>query len=141
MSLESALRELGKEIQKDERFAALQAAAKANDGDEKLQQQMQELQLISLKYQQEAEKANDADKDRIESLQADYQKLYGEIMESENMQKYSAAASAMEEMAQYISGMMGLFLTVRTRRPVSCPSSRRVAAPTIAAPAAAATKV
>ena len=46
MSLESALRELGKEIQKDERFAALQAAAKANDGDEKLQQQMQELQLI-----------------------------------------------------------------------------------------------
>lgn len=25
------------------------------------------------------------------------------------MQKYSAAASAMEEMAQYISGMMGLF--------------------------------
>ena len=107
MSLESALRELGKEIQKDERFAALQAAAKANDGDE--QQQMQELQLISLKYQQEAEKANDADKDRIESLQADYQKLYGEIMESENMQKYSAAASAMEEMAQYISGMMGLF--------------------------------
>ena len=95
MSLESALRELGKEIQKDERFAALQAAAKANAGDEK--------------YQQEAEKANDADKDRIESLQADYQKLYGEIMESENMQKYSAAASAMEEMAQYISGMMGLF--------------------------------
>ena len=87
MSLESALRELGKEIQKDERFAA-----KANDGDEKLQQQMQELQLISLKYQQEAEKANDADKDRIESLQADYQKLYGEIMESENMQKYQGRA-------------------------------------------------
>ena len=46
MSLESALRELGKEIQKDERFAALQAAAKANDGDEKLQQQMQELQQM-----------------------------------------------------------------------------------------------
>ena len=80
MSLESALRELGKEIQKDERFAALQAAAKANDGDEKLQQQMQELQLISLKYQQEAEKANDADKDRIESLQADYgERKYAEV--------------------------------------------------------------
>ena len=93
MSLESALRELGKEIQKDERFAALQAAAKANDGDEKLQQQMQELQLISLKYQQEAEKANDADKDRIESLQADYQKLYGEIMLWVNV-KLNALAEA-----------------------------------------------
>ena len=55
MSIESALRELGKEIQKDERFIALQAAAKVNDADENLQQQMQEMQLISLKYQQEAE--------------------------------------------------------------------------------------
>lgn len=109
MSLESVLRELGKEIQKDERFVALQAAAKVNDADEGLQKQMQELQLISLKYQQESEKADAADKERIESLQADYQKLYGEIMESENMQKYSACASAMEEMAQYISGMLGLF--------------------------------
>lgn len=109
MSLESVLRELGKEIQKDERFVALQVAAKVNDADEGLQKQMQELQLISLKYQQESEKADAADKERIESLQADYQKLYGEIMESENMQKYSACASAMEEMAQYISGMMGLF--------------------------------
>ena len=40
MSLESALRELGKEIQADPRFEALQAAAKVNDADEALQQQM-----------------------------------------------------------------------------------------------------
>ncbi len=109
MSIESALRELGKEIQKDERFAALQAAAAANDGDEKLQQQMQEMQLISLKYQQEAEKGEEASQERIAQLQEDYQKLYGEIMEGENMQKYSAAAADMEELAKYISGMIGLF--------------------------------
>lgn len=109
MSIESALRELGKEIQKDERFIALQAAAKANDADETIQQMMQELQLISLKYQQEAEKGDQASQERIGELQQDYQKLYGEIMENENMQKYSAAASEMEQMAQYISGMIGLF--------------------------------
>lgn len=109
MSIESALRELGKEIQKDERFIALQAAAKANDADESIQQMMQELQLISLKYQQEAEKGEEASQERIGELQQDYQKLYGEIMENENMQKYSAAASEMEQMAQYISGMIGLF--------------------------------
>ena len=109
MSIESALRELGKEIQKDERFAALQAAAAANDGDEKLQQQMQEMQLISLKYQQEAEKGEEASQERIAQFQEDYQKLYGEIMEGENMQKYSAAAADMEELAKYISGMIGLF--------------------------------
>lgn len=109
MSIESALRELGREIQKDERFINLQAAAKANDADEKLQQQMQELQLISLKYQQEVEKGEESSQDRIAELQGEYQKLYGEIMEGENMKKYSAAASEMEQMAQYISGMIGLF--------------------------------
>ncbi len=109
MSLESALRELGKEIQNDPRFAALQAAASANDADESLQQQMQELQLLSLKYQQEAGKADEADKDRIAELQKQYQDLYEEIMKNENMMKYSTAAASMEEMAQYISKMIGLF--------------------------------
>lgn len=109
MSIESALRELGKEIQKDERFIALQAAAKANDADEELQKQMQEMQLLSLKYQQEAGKGEEASQDKISELQEEYQKLYGKIMEMENMQKYSAAASEMEQMAQYISGMIGLF--------------------------------
>lgn len=109
MSLESVLRELGKEIQKDERFIALQAAAKANDADQTLQQQMQEMQLLSLKYQQEAGKGEEASEERIGELQQEYQKLYEEIMAGENMQKYSVAASAMEEMAQYISGMIGLF--------------------------------
>lgn len=109
MSLESALRELGKEIQADSRFAALQAAAAANDADKSLQEKMQELQLISLKYQQEAGKGDEADKDRIAELQQDYQNLYEEIMKNENMEKYSAAAAQMEEMAQYISKMIGLF--------------------------------
>lgn len=109
MSLESALRELGKEIQADERFAALQAAAKANDADTVLQQQMQEMQLLSLKYQQEAEKGEEASQERIAELQNEYQELYSKIMEGENMQKYSAAAADMEQMAQYISQMIGLF--------------------------------
>ncbi|MBQ7741101.1 MAG: YlbF family regulator [Eubacterium sp.] len=109
MELEKILRELGKVIQADERFTALQAAAKANDADEDLQKQMQELQLITLKYQQEAQKADEADQDRIAQLQGQYQELYNEIMQGENMKNYSAAAAEMEQMAQYISGMIGLF--------------------------------
>ena len=109
MSIESALRELGKEIQKDERFIALQAAAKVNDADEALQKQMQEMQLLSLKYQQEAGKGEEVDQDKIKAIQEDYQKLYAEIMEGENMKNYSEAAAQMEQMAQYISQMIGLF--------------------------------
>lgn len=109
MGLEQALRELGKEIQRDPRFDALQTAANNNDADESLQEQMQELQLISLKYQNETAKADEADQDRISQLQQDYQNLYDDIMKNENMVKYSAAAAEMEGMAQYISKMIGLF--------------------------------
>lgn len=109
MSLESALRELGKEIQADERFAALKAAAAVNDADQALQEQMQEMQLLSLKHQQEAEKGEEASQERIEELQKEYQDLYNKIMEGDNMKNYSAAAAQMEQMAQYISGMIGLF--------------------------------
>ena len=109
MSLESALRELGKEIQADPRFEALQKAAKVNDADENLQSQMQEMQLITLKYQQEAEKGEEASQEKIAELQHEYQDLYTKVMDGENMKNYSAAAAEMEQMAQYISQMIGLF--------------------------------
>ena len=109
MSLESALRELGKEIQADPRFEALQKAAKVNDADENLQSQMQEMQLITLKYQQEAEKGEEASQERIAELQQEYQDLYTKVMDGEYMKNYSAAAAEMEQMAQYISQMIGLF--------------------------------
>ncbi len=109
MSLESALRELGKEIQADKRFAALKAAAAVNDADEQLQKDMQEMQLISLKYQQEAEKGEEMSQERVSELQKQYQDLYEKVMAGENMQNYSKAAADMEQMAQYISQMIGLF--------------------------------
>lgn len=109
MSLESALRELGKEIQADPRFEVLQKAAKVNDADENLQSQMQEMQLITLKYQQEAEKGEEASQERIAELQQEYQDLYTKVMDGDNMKNYSAAAAEMEQMAQYISQMIGLF--------------------------------
>ena len=84
MSLETALRELGKEIQADERFAALKAAAAANDADETLQNQMHEMQLLSLQYQQEAEKGEEASQDKIKELQNKYQDLYNTVMDGEN---------------------------------------------------------
>lgn len=109
MSLESALRQLGKEIQQDERFVRLQAAAKANDEDKELQDKMGEMQLISLNYQQEQEKGEAADQDKLSQLQKDYESLYNEIMSMQTMVEYSGVAHEMEHMAQYISRMIGLF--------------------------------
>ena len=105
MSLETALRELGKEIQADERFAALKAAAAANDADETLQNQMHEMQLLSLQYQQEAEKGEEASQDKIKEIQNKYQDLYNTVMDGENMKNYSLAAAEMEQTAHTIAAL------------------------------------
>lgn len=109
MSIESALRELGKEIQKDERFVALQVAAKANEQTNHSSSKCRRCSLSLLNISRRLKKERKHHQDRIKELQDDLQKLYTEIMAGENMQNYSAAASEMEKMAQYISGMIGLF--------------------------------
>lgn len=97
MSIESALRELGKEIQKDERFIALQAAAKVNDADESLQQQMQEMQLISLKYQQEAEKGEEAHRKEFKNFKRIIRSFIQKLWQAKICKCYSSAASEMEK--------------------------------------------
>ncbi len=109
MDIENALRELGKAIQSDERFVALHDAAATNDKNELLQDKMHEMQLLSMQYQQESAKGEEADSDKINELQEKYQNIYNEIMDYDDMKNYSAAASKVDEMAQYISKMIGKF--------------------------------
>lgn len=109
MELETALRQLGAAIQSDERYKALKAAAEVNDKNTLLQDKMHEMQLLSLQYQQESAKGDEADSARIEELQNKYQNIYTEIMDYDDMKSYSAAASEVDAMAQYISKMIGLF--------------------------------
>ncbi len=108
MELEKALRELGKAIQNDERYIALHSAAEENDKDELLQDKMHEMQLLSMQYQQEGAK-EDKDDEKITELQDKYQNIYNEIMDYADMKKYQAAAARVDEMAQYISKMIGMF--------------------------------
>ncbi len=108
MNIDRALRELGKAIQADERFKTLKAAAEVNDKDEKLQDQMHEMQLLSMQYQQENAK-DDTDDAKIEEYQNKYQAIYDEIMQYDDMKAYQAAATKVDDMAQYISKMIGLF--------------------------------
>lgn len=54
MAFIETLRQLGKEIQADERYVALREAAAKNDADEALQQKIGELNLIIMNYNKEA---------------------------------------------------------------------------------------
>ena len=54
MSLEKLTRELGKAIQQDERYLAMQKAIEANEKDTALNELMSKIQLIQVSYQHEA---------------------------------------------------------------------------------------
>lgn len=110
MAFIETLRQLGKEIQADERYVALREAAAKNDADEALQQKIGELNLINMNYNKEAEKGEEADQKKIGEYNNQYGALYAEIMANENMQNYQQAQAKVEEMAAYMSQMIGLFL-------------------------------
>lgn len=110
MALTETLRQLGKEIQEDERFAALMQATAKNDADGELQGKIGELNLIMMNYNKEAEKGEEGDQKKIGEYQNQYGALYAEIMANENMANYQKVQAGVEEMANYISQMIGLFL-------------------------------
>lgn len=110
MGMIETLRQLGAEIQADERYIALMAAAANNDKDEALQAQIGELNLVMMNYNQEAEKGEEADQKKIGEFNNEYGAKYAEIMANTNMQAYQAVQGEVEKMANYISQMMGMFL-------------------------------
>ena len=110
MGVNESLRQLGKDIQAEDCYKELMAAAAKNDADQDLQAKIGELNLILMNYNKEAEKGEEADQTKIGEYNNQYGAIYTEIMANENMQAYQKAQAKVEEMANYISKMMGMFL-------------------------------
>ena len=102
-------RELGKVIQKDERYIAYHAAKAVNDSDEELQAAIGEFNLIRQKLSMEATKSGDSkDQEAIDKLNADAQSSYASVMENPNMVKFTAAKADMDAMIRDVSTIISL---------------------------------
>lgn len=88
-------------LQSDPRYLALDAARKANDADQALQQMIAEFGRLNSDYQ-EASVGEEADKERAFALQSQLNDLYGRIMANETMQNYSRAQQDAEKLIAYI---------------------------------------
>ncbi|MCL1832268.1 MAG: YlbF family regulator [Oscillospiraceae bacterium] len=104
-----AARELGKVIQKDERYIAYHAAKEKKDADTDLGEKIKEFELIRQKLNLEAsKKIDERDKDKIESLNAEAQTVYANIMENPNMIAFTAAKADMDAMISDVSMVISL---------------------------------
>ncbi len=107
MSLEKLTRELGKAIQQDERYSALQKAIEANENDTGLNELMSKIQLIQVSYQHEASK-EEPNEDKMKAYDEEFRGVYSEIMTNPNMQNYEKARREIDELMNYLTGILAM---------------------------------
>lgn len=107
MELEKLARQLGTAIQQDKVYLDFEAARKANDADEELNGLMGKIRLIQLSYQQEAGK-EEPDEAKMEEFNKEFQGVYTQIMANKNMQKFEEARQAVDEMMNYLTGILAM---------------------------------
>ena len=107
MSLEKLTRELGKAIQQDERYLAMQKAIEANEKDAALNELMSKIQLIQVSYQHEASK-EEPDEGKMKAYDEEFRGVYTEIMMNPNMQAYEKARQDIDELMNYLTGILAM---------------------------------
>ncbi len=107
MTIEKLTRELGKAIQQDDRYLALQKAIEANEKDTALNELMSKIQLIQVSYQHEASK-EEPDEGKMKAYDEEFRGVYSQIMQNENMRNYEIARKEIDDMMNYLTGILAM---------------------------------
>lgn len=105
MDIIKKTRELGKELQKDNRYLEYISAKQANDNDEQLQNMIHEFEMKRIEISMESGK-KEKDDSRIDTLNTELQNMYAEIMQNENMINFSAKRDEMDALLSEINGII-----------------------------------
>jgi len=102
MDIIEMARELGKEIQKDERFAKYQVKEAICENDAVLQDQISQFNLLKMSISHEAQKEG-KDEEKIAQLNKDMRAMYDEVMQNPKMVEYNEAKSEISEVLKHIN--------------------------------------
>ena len=105
MDIVKLTRELGKAIQQDERYTKFVAAREANEKDDELNELVGKMQLVHMSYQHEASK-DDANEQKLQAYEEEFMGLREKIMNNENMKTYEDTRNSIDEMMNYIVGLL-----------------------------------
>lgn len=106
MDIISLAREIGKEIQQDQRYLNMQLAKQNSDDDQKLQDLIGEFNLKRMAINNEAQKT-EQDADKMQVLNQDLRHVYAQIMQNPNMTAYNQAKEEMDALLQRVSAIIG----------------------------------
>lgn len=105
MDIIEATRELGKAIQKDERFIRYAKAKLANDNDEDLQNGIGEFNTVRMNLDREMS-AEKQDEEKIKELNEKLRSIYAEVMASTAMLEYNSAKGELDAMLNDINSII-----------------------------------
>ncbi len=105
MDIIKLTRELGKEIQKDERYTKYSQAKNASDNDTALQGMIGDFNLKRMEINNEAQKA-ERDEARIQELNNELRSAYAQIMGNEKMVAFNEAKDEMDALLQRVSAII-----------------------------------
>ncbi|MBR3591753.1 MAG: YlbF family regulator [Clostridia bacterium] len=105
MGIIEATRNLGVEIQKDERFIRFIKAKLANDNDETLQSGIGEFNTIRMNLDREMN-AETQDENKIKELNEKLREIYTAVMSSKTMLEYNTAKAEVDAMLNDINSII-----------------------------------
>ena len=105
MGIIEATRNLGLEIQKDERFIRFIKAKLANDNDETLQNQIGEFNTVRMNLDREMNNETQ-DEDKIKELNEKLREIYTAVMSSKTMLEYNTAKAEVDAMLNDINSII-----------------------------------
>ena len=96
MDMIELARDFGRELQKDERYLAFDAARVASDADEELQALIGEFNLKRMAINNEAQK-DEQDEEKIKTLNEELRSAYNRIMANDNMMRYNETKQELDQ--------------------------------------------
>ncbi|MDO4608031.1 MAG: YlbF family regulator [Clostridia bacterium] len=105
MGIIEATRNLGVEIQKDERFIAFIKAKLANDNDAELQNKIGEFNTTRMNLDREMN-AETQDENKIKELNEQLREIYTAVMSSKSMLDYNTAKAGLDAMLNDINSII-----------------------------------
>lgn len=115
----SMARELGKQIQADERYKAYHTARELNDKDESLQKLIADFNEKRMELSAEMAKP-DKDTERLQKFDSEIKSLYADIMRNENMTAFNKAKEDMDNLLSQVNFI--ITASANGEDPETCPT-------------------
>ena len=106
--IESLARELGKAIQQDERYLNFEKAREENEKDDKLNELLGQVQLIHMNFGREMQKGDEADQEKLDSMENEFTKAIEIVRNHPKMIQYEDARNGLDSLMKFVTGILSM---------------------------------